>query len=287
MNANLAYRNCLFAIDSEGDIKTTRNAITKYEINLPVLEFTETPLVGIRKTAWKKAIEEMEWFFSGSSLCPENLRDWWAGQLNENNHLIHGYPKQFRFSSYFDKYGKEKTFDQIAFLYHGLINNINSRRLSITSWNPGEMAHITDTNDNILTPTCCHTIYDQFFLYKGKLVLKTLQRSADMLLGVPHNWIQKWAVLLYFAYHSGLEPGSLLYIFNDAHIYQEESHIETVKQILELPAYEVSKLERPILVYDPKNIEFDSKGVPIFKVSDFRMEGTIPESLVSIRPKLL
>lgn len=50
---------------------------------------------------------------------------------------------------------------------------------------------------------------------------------------VPHNWVQYWYLLSLMAEKTNLEVGSLMWMFGDAHIYNEPSHIETVKAILD------------------------------------------------------
>jgi len=89
--------------------------------------------------------------------------------------------------------------------------------------------------------------------------------------------------LLYFARHSELDVGSLRWIFGDAHIYQEDSHLDAVKQLLRIPVQpEVDNSFN--LLYNPV---VQKQGVPEFKASDFVMEGVIPEPRVLTKPKLL
>jgi thymidylate synthase len=164
----------------------------------------------------------------------------------------------------------------------GLREHPNSRRLVMTTWNPYDMAHITELNKNPKTPSCCHGSFIQCFVRHGELHLSMVQRSADMLLGVPHNWCQYWALLLYFAHHSNYRVGSFRWIGMDCHIYQHVSHIETVDQLLQIPQKEVDN--RFNLCYTPS---VKTEGVPEFKAADFVMEGTIPEPQVFTRPKLL
>lgn len=285
--ADKIYQKLLTQVAAEGDIVDTRNSLTTSNINLPNTKFTEFPLVTLKKTAIKKAISEMEWFLSGSVKCPEHLRDWWNGQLDPEGRLLDGYATQFRRSTeYCDQY-VAKLFDQVKFLLDGLKNSPNSRRLLISMWNPGEMAKITQTNKNPNTPTCCHSIVVQFFVRKGKLHMKSYQRSADMLLGVPHNWVQSWAMLLYFAYHSGLEVGSMTWMWGDAHIYKEESHEKAVQQMLNVDVW-VEECEVELL-YNPKLIEHDSQGVPKFKMEDFELiaKDGIPAPVVTNKIKML
>ena len=282
MSADLEYQRCIHSVLNYGDRIITRNNPVYSNHMLTPAIFFDAPLVQFRKTAWKKAISEMEWFMSGNPKCPDNLLDWWDGQLNSNGELLDGYGSQFRYSSYQYDTGELEYFDQVRFILDGLKNNPNSRRLIMSTWNPGEMAAITETNQNQNTPTCCHSIVVQFFVRNDMLHMTSYQRSADMLLGVPHNWIQSWALLLYFAHHSGLNVGSMQWLWGDAHIYDEPSHIEVAKQIIELTPQPCDFK----LIYNPTNIENDN-GIPKFKASDFTYTGTIAKPQITSRPTLL
>lgn len=284
--ADIAYKRLLKFISNHGQEVKTRNHKTRSSIECTPIIFDSTPLVTLRTTAWRLALLEMEWFMSGNSYCPKELEGWWRGQLDEDGAYVDGYPSQFRNSTYEDIFGSCEAFDQIEFILNGLTNNPNSRRLILTSWNPGEMASITETNGNPNTPTTCHNTCTQFFVRDGEVHLKTYQRSADMLLGVPHNWIQTWALLLYFAHHSNLAVGCMQWIFGDAHIYMEDSHLEAAKAI-ELAITPIQAVECLELVYAPEYGDKDSNGIPVFRAQDFSFKGKIPEPVTFVKPKLL
>jgi len=280
MNCDQEYKYLIYRIFTSGDELETRNHRVKSIIDCPQIVFTETPLVTVRKTAWKKAIREMEWFLSGDPECPEELLDWWDGQLNDKCRYLGGYGEQLRHSG--NLYSKQ-SFDQIKFLLEGLCGHPESRRLVVTTWNPRDMARITQINLNKNTPTTCHGTLINCSVRERKLHMTHYQRSADVLLGVPHNWIQYWALLLYLAHWSELEVGSLRWLFGDVHLYQELSHVECARQIIQSPIKSVDSIVK--LCYN-SSVSWTG-DIPEFRASDFTMEGTIPEPLVTIRPKLL
>jgi thymidylate synthase len=160
----------------------------------------------------------------------------------------------------------------------------------MTSWNTGEMAEITKTNNNPQCPSTCHGSLIQFFVVNGELHIKHYTRSQDVMLGTPHNFVQYWALLTYFAFHSNLKVGSLTWVFGDAHIYNEESHIEAATQIIKILMnrnnsgfVEPTELK---LNYNYSG-ELDSFGTPKFAATDFTIEGEIPKPTVLAKPKLL
>jgi thymidylate synthase len=281
---NKIYQSIIKKVYSEGEVLETRNhSAISYTDNLAV-KLEKFPLVTVRKTAWKKALLEMEWFMSGYGQCPEELQDWWKGQLNPDGYYIDGYGLQLRNFSKLNG----NTFDQILWLIRAIKEHPNSRRLIITTWNPAEMAEITERNQNPNTPTTCHLSFVQFFVRDGVLSMKDYARSQDLLLGTPHNWVQHWALLLYLAHHTGLKPGHITYIFGDAHIYNEPSHINTANAIINSDLGDgigngigINIGENLELVYTPSTNSYE------FLAKDFEIKGKIAEPIVSIRPKLL
>lgn len=276
MKTDMQYQQALISILDSGEVINTRNSWTHSKIDVDPITFTSTPLVTLRNTAWKLAIREMEWFMSGDAKCPMELLPWWKNQLNDEGKYLSGYSEQFRYSP-----GDHiHDFDQVHFILEGLRHNSNSRRLIMTAWSPYDMATITKKNKNPNTPSTCHSTLIQFFVRNETLYMTSYQRSADMILGVPHNWIQSWALLLWFAYHSKLKVGHLRWLFGDAHIYCHETHVTTANDII---SCNFNSLERTTfeLKYQPQN---DSE---VFRAKDFFMDGFIPAPMVFTKPVLL
>ena len=201
--------------------------------------------------------------------------------MNREGRYIGGYGDQLR--SFSEDHMVDSGFDQVRYLLEGLRDHENSRRLVISTWNTKDMSEITSYNDNPKTPTNCHGSIIQCHVRDGKLHMTQYQRSADILLGVPHNWLQYFSLLLYLSHWSELEVGSLRWLFGDVHLYQEESHLACAKHILSIACQTLDSACK--LCYNP-TVSWTG-AIPEFKASDFAMVGTVPDPIVTIRPKLL
>lgn len=269
--ADKEYIKLLSKISLLGEVIESRNGTTKRLFDIPRVVFESFPLITLRKTAWKMAIREMQWFLSGEKKCPEELFSWWKDQLNEEGLYYLGYGHQLRHFN--------DRFDQINEMLAGLKSHPYSRRHVITTWNPEDMSWITAANNNEKTPTTCHTTIAQFFCSTDNTIsMSSYQRSADMLLGVPHNWVQSWALLLWLARQTGRQIKKMIWTFGDAHIYMEESHRKTLQELLSCP----------ISAYDTYiNLLYNGEVGKPFDVNDFSLSDPVSRPLVITRPRLL
>jgi thymidylate synthase len=255
------YKNLIRHIVHTGEVVTTRNSLVRRTIGC-ARTFSSTPLVCVRKTAWKSALREWEWFMSGSNNINdlhESVQEWWRPWADKNGEVENNYSDQFR-----KFYGCERNrfvehrnqaiaVDQILALIDGITNHPFSRRNVITTWNTAEMVHPS-------TPiTNCHGTIIQCFVspQTNKLDLLMYQRSVDVICGLPHNWIQYWAFLLWLARVTERQVGSFQWIGGDVHIYDE--HKDIVAEILRDEAQEC-----PQLVYTPTSEDF--------KADDFTLD---------------
>lgn len=281
MHADRALRNLVNLASLGSRIVTRNHEVDRIHPALSLAEtFFDLPLVTVRKVPWKKALREMEWFLSGKVECPNELKDWWDGQLSPLGYHWGGYAEQLRSST--SIYGNTKigTFDQIKYIIDGIKDSPNSRRLCISTWNTGEMANITKMNRNPNTPSNCHLSFVQFFVHGNSLFMKQYQRSCDILLGLSCNWVQHWALLTYIAHKTGYQVGGYTWLGGDAHVYTHKSHQKVAKEILEIPNSTLTgRGLTPSLVYTPTSEEF--------KASDFTLSFEPQAPLVTGRPQLL
>lgn len=243
MNVDWIYTqllsNCL-----GGERVVTRNAPCRRLVCPPRMEFTSTPLIGVRRTAWKTALREMEFFMAGCinlKYAHESVRPWWEPFAGEGGDLPYSYGEQFRLYG-----GESANFDQIAHLIDGLKDHPFSRRQVVTTWHAEQMA------SGRCNPTNCHgTVIQAFVAGDGGLTLYHYQRSADVVVGLPHNLIQYWALLLWLARRGGRRPARLIYQLGDAHLYEE--HAGLTHRILDAADF---LQETPQLICTPSSEDF-------------------------------
>jgi len=246
-----------------GEDIETRNSKVRRVIGPVGATFNSVPLVSVKHTAFKLALREMEWIMNGnphiSTLHP-SVRHWWKPFMDGNGNLANGYGEQFR-----NFHGKHGVVDQIEYIKDGLVNHPYSRRLVMTTWNTADMTHVT-------TPiTNCHGSLVQLFVDKqDKVHMIMNQRSCDVMLGMQHNWLQYWALLMYLANSCGRKVGTLRWLGGDVHLY--EDHVPFAQQmsaLRDLP-HNDTKME-----YNPTS--------PDFKADDFTLVDRPPSYC---KPKL-
>lgn len=234
-----------------GERVQTRNSGCWRAIGLTA-EFDSTPLVSIRKTAWKSALREWEWFMSGSNDINdlhESVRHWWQPWAKDGV-VANNYSVQFR-----SFVGRDLYFDQIEWVIDAIKEHPFSRRNVITTWNPYEM-QLKET-----PITNCHGSLIQFFGHEdGSLSMKMDQRSCDVVCGLPHNWIQYWAFLMWIAHRTGRKVGKFYWGGGDVHVY--DAHMDIVRKMRNA----MREINTPQLVYSPT-----SDG---FKADDFSLAGS-------------
>jgi thymidylate synthase len=198
------------------------------------------PLVTTKRVHLKSIVYELLWFLRGDSnvgwLRQHGVTIWdeWA---DENGELGPVYGVQWR--SWPTPDGRH--IDQISQLLDQLQANPDSRRLIVSAWNVGEIAHMA------LPP--CHAFF-QFYVADGRLSCQLYQRSADLFLGVPFN-IASYALLTHMiAQQAGLEVGEFVWTGGDCHIY--DNHVEQVQLQLSRDAapFPTLHLQRAPSIFD-------------------------------------
>ncbi len=207
----------------------------------------EVPILTIRKTAFKNAIDEILWIWQKKSNRVSDLHSHiWDQWVGEDGTIGKAYGYQLGVKHQY----KEGMFDQVDRVLYDLKNNPNSRRIMTNIYT------FQDLHEMNLYPCA----YSMTFNVSGNVLNGILnQRSNDMLTANNWNVFQYSVLLMMFAQVSGLVPGELVHVIADAHIY--DRHIPIVKKIIENPQYDAPKL---IINPDVKNF-YD------FKLEDFQL----------------
>jgi thymidylate synthase len=114
-------------------------------------------------------------------------------------------------SLYKEENGLQIGFDQLKSMVDKLKTNPYDRRMITSFWNPNQL-------DKVALPSC-HLLH-QVVVYGNKLNLSFYQRSCDWVI---NQSITTYGLLmLLLCEESGLEPGELVGVFADCHVYDNQ-----------------------------------------------------------------
>ena len=211
----------------------------------------EFPIITLRRTAFKSAIDEILWIWQKKS---NNIKDLnshiWDSWADETGSIGKAYGYQLGIKH---KY-KEGEFDQVDRVLYDLKHNPSSRRIMTNIYN------FEDLHEMHLYPCA----YSMTFNVSGNVLNGILhQRSNDV--AVANNWnvVQYSVLLMMLAQVSGLVAGELVHVIADAHIY--DRHIPVVKKMLENPQYPAPKIR-----INPEVKDFYKFTVDDFELIDYQ-----------------
>lgn len=189
----------------------------------------EFPILTLRKTALRSAVDEILWIWQKKSNNIEDLNSHiWDEWADENGSIGKAYGYQLGIKHQY----REGMFDQVDRVLYDLKNNPYSRRIMTNIYN------FEDLHEMNLYP-CAYSM--TFNCTKnpetGRLVLNAVlnQRSNDVL--AANNWnVVQYAVLMHMmAQVSGMEAGELVHMIADAHIY--DRHIPLIEELIAREPY--------------------------------------------------
>lgn len=187
----------------------------------------EFPILTIRRTFIKSAVDELLWIWQKKSNDIHQLKSHvWDSWADENGTIGKAYGYQLGVKH---KY-KEGMFDQVDRVIYDLKHNPQSRRILTNIYNHQDLSEMA------LYPCA----YSMTFNVSGNTLNAILnQRSQDML--AANNWnVVQYSVLVYMmAQVCGLVPGEFVHVIADAHIY--DRHIPIIKELIEQPQYDAPK----------------------------------------------
>ena len=209
----------------------------------------EFPILTLRRTYWKSAIDELLWIWQKKSNNVHELRTRvWDAWADENGSIGKAYGYQLGVKHHYP----EGDMDQVDKVLWDLKNNPASRRIMTNIYT------FADLSEMALYP-CAYSM--TFNVSGNKLNAILNQRSQDMLAANNWNVVQYAVLTLMMAQVSGFEPGEFLHVIADAHIY--DRHVPVIEEIIANPPKSAPKF-----LIDPAVSDFYA-----FTRDSFRMEG--------------
>jgi len=279
------YLDLMNQVLERGDRRVDRTGVGTLSIFGAMTRFdlsAGAPLLTTKRVYWKTAVKEMLWFLTGDTniqaLLKENVRIWSDWPLTRYRketgesvsqevfeaRIVEDDDFARRWGDLGPVYGKQwrrwqgpdgREHDQIAGVIDALRKNPSSRRILFHAWNVAEI-------DQMALPPC-HMVY-QFHVGNGRLSCMLLQRSVDLLLGCPFNWIGAVALQSMIAQQCDLEPGDFVWVGGDVHLYL--NHLDQARLQL---TREPRPLPRLRLKRRPPSID-------AYRIDDFEVEGYDP-----------
>ena len=178
----------------------------------------EFPILTLRRTYLKSAIDELLWIWQKKS---NNIKDLnshvWDQWADENGSIGKAYGYQMGVVHHYS----DGDFDQVDRVLYDLKNNPASRRIMTNIYTHADLSEMN------LYPCA----YSMTFNVSGDVLNGILnQRSQDMLAANNWNVCQYAALMHMMAKCSGLKVGELVHVIADAHIY--DRHIPIIEEII-------------------------------------------------------
>lgn len=252
------YHNLICEILRDGEEREDRTGVGTIAVFNKHLTFRMNgqlfPCVTIKETKYKGPLGELAAFVRGSTdnavlqsygcnYWTHNLEaDYWKDNPNK------------RFDTDLGKLGYSHTLrdfngiDQLRTVLDRAWTNPTDRRLLVSHWDPKA------ASESVLP--ACHYSW-QLFIHGPELEYVSLlwnQRSVDVMLGLPADFVYYGTLLILVANELGKTPYDVSCNLGDTHIYLDHrAGAET--------------LARDGIVYDPPSYEFT--GMPYQKVEEF------------------
>ncbi|MGI8943107.1 MAG: thymidylate synthase [Qipengyuania sp.] len=253
------------------------------------------PLITTKRVYWKTATRELLWFLTGSTnirpLVKQGVKIWnewphanYVRQTGEDialDEFIERIAEDEGFAERWGDlgpvYGKQwvdwptyryrkdglyeigEGINQVARVVESLRTYPGSRRHIIEGWNVAEL-------DRMALPPC-HKTY-QYHVAGSRLNCVLYQRSCDVALGLPFNLWSAALLQRMIAQQTDLEPGELVWMGGDTHLYLNHEHL-----IREQLSREPQGRPRLEIVRRPETI-FD------YRIEDFVVHDYTPHSAI-------
>ncbi len=223
----------------------------------------EFPALTLRPTAIKSAVDEILWIWQKKSNDIRDLNSHiWDQWADESGSIGKAYGYQLGVKYKFP----HGEMDQVDNVLWQLKHTPYSRRIMTN------MYKFDDLTEMGLEPCA----YSMTFNVTGNRLNAVLnQRSQDILTANNWNVVQYSVLLCMFAQVSGLEPGELVHVIADAHIY--DRHVPLIKEMIKRPQYPAPKF-----TLNPNVKDFYDFTVADIKIEDYEKNPQIKNIPVAI-----
>lgn len=223
----------------------------------------EFPALTLRPTAIKSAVDEILWIWQKKS---NNIKDLnshiWDEWADEEGSIGKAYGYQLGVKYDFH----QGRMDQVDNVIWQLKNTPYSRRIMTNIYK------FDDLMEMGLEPCA----YSMTFNVTGNRLNAILnQRSQDILAANNWNVVQYSVLLMMFAQVCGLEPGELVHVIADAHIY--DRHIPIIRELIARPQFPAPKFE-----LNPEIKDFYDFTVNDIRVTDYQKNEQIKNIPIAI-----
>ena len=254
---------------------------TTFSLPHEVLTFDlaeEFPILTTKRVAFKTSVLEMLWIYQVASndvkwLHDRGVKIWDEWEIPENGIYM---GRDFK-KLYAKKGIKENPVGTIGTAYGWIVNRYHlveslidtiktdptNRRMIMSLWQ-------NEWLETAALPSCVWN--SQWNVSGGKLNIMVTVRSNDVPLGMPFN-VSQYATLCYLLAHiTGLQPGKMTYVINNAHIY--ENQVDGIKEQMTKESYPA-----PTLWINPEITDFyafdNSKELKVIRLDNYQNDGTI------------
>lgn len=212
------------------------------------------PILIIRRTYWKSALDEVLWIWQKKSNNVHDLSSHiWDAWADETGSIGKAYGYQMGVKHHY----KDGDYDQVDRVLKDLKEDPASRRILTNIYNHHDLSEMG------LAPCA----YSMTFNVLGNTLNAILnQRSQDMLAASNWNVVQYAMLLMMFAQASGFEAGELVHVIADCHIY--DRHIPIIEELISRD-YDVD--DAPVMTLDKDVTDFYA-----FTRDNFHLEGYHP-----------
>ena len=197
------------------------------------------PILTIRRTYWKSALDEVLWIWQKKSNNVHDLSSHiWDAWADETGSIGKAYGYQMGVKHHY----KDGDYDQVDRVLKDLKEDPASRRILTNIYNHHDLSEMG------LAPCA----YSMTFNVLGNTLNAILnQRSQDMLAASNWNVVQYAMLLMMFAQVSGFEAGELVHVIADCHIY--DRHIPIIEELISRD-YDVD--DAPVMTLDKDVTDF-------------------------------